>query len=265
MRWPSERGRAGLRRPDRRTRDLLTGGATPPGCSTSWTAASTTSWSTRPRTPRPTSGRSCRALTAEFFAGEASSDARLRRTVFAVGDEKQSIYSFQGAQPERLLAEARRYIGLAAEVDHPLRTPALIASWRSAPQVLKFVDAVFNEPAAKAGVRPLPPGDAPATEQAAIEHTTMRGDAPGSVELWPLIPEPTVEDADPWRPLDVEAPGSGRKQLADRIAEAIKASVERAEAVGAKGGGQRPAGYGDFWCWCSGATRRSRRSSGPAS
>jgi ATP-dependent helicase/nuclease subunit A len=186
-----------------------------------------------------------RALTAEFFAGEGV-EQRVRRTVFAVGDEKQSIYSFQGAQPERLLAEARRYIGLAAEVDHPLRTPALIASWRSAPQVLKFVDAVFNEPAAKAGVRPLPPGDAPATEQAAIEHTTMRGDAPGSVELWPLIPEPTVEDADPWRPLDVEAPGSGRKQLADRIAEAIKASVERAEAVGAKGGGQRPAGYGDF-------------------
>jgi len=35
------------------------------------------------------------ALTAEFFAGIGARDAQ--RTVFAVGDRKQSIYAFQGA------------------------------------------------------------------------------------------------------------------------------------------------------------------------
>jgi ATP-dependent helicase/nuclease subunit A len=39
-----------------------------------------------------------RALADEFFAGEAARD--VRRTLFAVGDEKQSIYSFQGANPK---------------------------------------------------------------------------------------------------------------------------------------------------------------------
>ncbi|EBX4817114.1 double-strand break repair helicase AddA, partial [Salmonella enterica subsp. enterica serovar Newport] len=40
-----------------------------------------------------------RALTAEFFVGEGAR-GDLNRTVFAVGDEKQSIYSFQGASPD---------------------------------------------------------------------------------------------------------------------------------------------------------------------
>ena len=43
----------------------------------------------------PAQWRIAHALTAEFFAGEAARDAQ--RTVFAVGDRKQSIYSFQGA------------------------------------------------------------------------------------------------------------------------------------------------------------------------
>lgn len=45
-----------------------------------------------------------RAVSEEFFASE---DGR-RRTVFAVGDRKQSIYSFQGADPDKF-DEMRRY------------------------------------------------------------------------------------------------------------------------------------------------------------
>ena len=46
------------------------------------------------------------ALTEEFFAGEGARTGC--RTVFAVGDEKQSIFSFQGAAPEKF-AEMKRY------------------------------------------------------------------------------------------------------------------------------------------------------------
>ena len=190
-----------------------------------------------------------RALTTEFFAGHGAprpgETGSTDRTVFAVGDEKQSIYSFQGAQPERLLEEARRYNDLAIGANRNFRAPELVKSWRSAPEVLRFVDAVFNEPAAKAGVRPLPRGEPPALEQAPIVHETTRTGAPGSVELWPLIAEPAVEDPDPWLPLDVEPPGSGRKELAERIARTIQAAVRRGEAVGGKDGRLRPVDYGD--------------------
>ena len=46
----------------------------------------------------PAQWRIAHALTAEFFAGEGARDTE--RTVFAVGDRKQSIYSFQGADIE---------------------------------------------------------------------------------------------------------------------------------------------------------------------
>src|SRR5665213_1456520 len=45
------------------------------------------------------------ALTDEFFAGDGR-EQRAGRTLFAVGDRKQSIYSFQGAQPKQLAIEA---------------------------------------------------------------------------------------------------------------------------------------------------------------
>ena len=48
-----------------------------------------------------------RAVTGDFFAGSGQAGNALR-TVFAVGDEKQSIYSFQGAEP-RKFSESRRY------------------------------------------------------------------------------------------------------------------------------------------------------------
>ena len=41
-----------------------------------------------------------RALTEEFFAGLGSREDEKPRTVFVVGDRKQSIYSFQGADPK---------------------------------------------------------------------------------------------------------------------------------------------------------------------
>jgi ATP-dependent helicase/nuclease subunit A len=47
-----------------------------------------------------------KSLTDDFFSGETARDRN--RTIFAVGDEKQSIYSFQGARPERFFAARRR-------------------------------------------------------------------------------------------------------------------------------------------------------------
>ncbi len=55
----------------------------------------------------PDQWRVVQALTAEFFAGTGARDRR--RTVFAVGDAKQSIFSFQGADPQAFLGDARAF------------------------------------------------------------------------------------------------------------------------------------------------------------
>jgi ATP-dependent helicase/nuclease subunit A len=182
-----------------------------------------------------------RALSEEFFAGAGALQPRdPERTVFAVGDEKQSIYSFQGARPERLRAELERYDTLVTGSERVFRSVALEESWRSTPQVLRFVDAVFAHPDTRIGVPP-PPG------QDVVTHRPLREDD-GCVDLWPPETEPAAPERDAWdKPVDDEGAGSARKRLARRIAQDIKRAVARGETVGGKGGGPaRAATYGDF-------------------
>jgi RecB family exonuclease len=82
-----------------------------------------------------------RALTGEFFTVEGTD-----RTVFAVGDEKQSIYSFQGARPERLRQEAQVYDSLITGAGGAFEGVPLETSYRSTEAVLSFVDEVFATP-----------------------------------------------------------------------------------------------------------------------
>ena len=177
-----------------------------------------------------------RALTQEFFAGAGA--ARTGRTVFAVGDEKQSIFSFQGAQPERFGEERADYRRLVGEAGHVFEEPSLTQSWRSTPEVLAFVDAVFEDPAARAAVRPDAPDDV-------IQHVATRPPGCGAVDLWlPETSDPSPE-SDPWEPVDIEPAESGNKRLARRIAREIKAMVDRGEAVFDRGEAPRPLDYGD--------------------
>ena len=182
-----------------------------------------------------------RALTAEFFAGAGSIFAGDKRTVFAVGDEKQSIYSFQGAAPERFLIETEGFQAVVAGAGRAFRRLPLLESWRSTPEVLAFVDAVFADPEARAGLRPLGDDDAP------ITHLGRRPSGQGGVDLWPLEESEPEPEVDPWLPVDYQSPDSANKKLARRIAAAIRGTVERREAVYDKQAKQwRPAAYGDF-------------------
>jgi ATP-dependent helicase/nuclease subunit A len=95
-----------------------------------------------------------KALTEEFFSGEGAArrgdSPRIPRTVFAVGDEKQSIYSFQGARPERLRQEAQAYEALARGAGRPFEEVPLDTSFRSTEEVLAFVDSAFEGPSGPA-------------------------------------------------------------------------------------------------------------------
>jgi ATP-dependent helicase/nuclease subunit A len=161
-----------------------------------------------------------RALTAEFFAAEAQRE----RTAFAVGDEKQSIYSFQGAEPERFAREAAEYRSLVEGAGRPFAEVPLLQSYRSTPEVLSFVDAVFRPPNLQDGLRPGAPFAA-----APVEHLAFREDH-GTIDLWPVEEAEPAQQRDPWAPVDYEEPTSANRKSATRIAAAVKAMIASGEA-----------------------------------
>jgi len=182
------------------------------------------------------------SLTDEFFAGAG----RVRpagspdRTLFIVGDEKQSIYSFQGADPDRLLSETQRYIKLIRDAGRRAEPAPLTTSYRSVQTVLTFVDSLFSDPRTQIGVR------APMGMQTLV-HTASRESQPGCVDLWPLEMEEPAQERGAWdAPLDVESEGSANRRLARRIAGEIRALVERGDTVFARDGTARAATYGDI-------------------
>lgn len=135
-----------------------------------------------------------RALTGEFFAGQSARENQAPRTVFAVGDVKQSIYGFQGADAGGLPREEGAFRAEVAAAGQRFESVPLEVSFRSAPPILALVDAVFAEGPARAGV---------VAEGQMLRHLPDRAGAAGMVELWPLQSQARAEDPPPW-----EVPGT---------------------------------------------------------
>jgi ATP-dependent helicase/nuclease subunit A len=128
-------------------------------------------------------------LTGDFFAGSGARDAAaLKRTVFAVGDRKQSIYSFQGADPAEFDRWRAHYASKVTQAGQSWRDTVLDVSFRTTAPVLDLVDAVFADSDAAAGV--CTPPD--------LRHIACRAGHAGTVELWPLTPRPAAEPPTPW-------------------------------------------------------------------
>ncbi|HEY5347014.1 MAG TPA: double-strand break repair helicase AddA, partial [Rhizomicrobium sp.] len=151
-------------------------------------------------------------LTEEFFAGTAR-EHRTVRTIFAVGDEKQSIFSFQGADPAQFEIHRAHFRGLAQDAGLSFADELLPTSRRSAPQVLDFVDEVFADEMARDGLT---------SGGLVIKHLALRETAKGRVEFWPTLKPSGAPDPDPWAPVDVEREDSPVARLAAAIARQIK-------------------------------------------
>lgn len=181
-----------------------------------------------------------RALTEPFFAGEGAERPGIPRTLFAVGDEKQSIYSFQGARPERLRQEAQSHAVLIPE--DAFRAVPLDTSFRSTIEVLDFVDAVFAGPERTRALT----GDMGDIAR----HLPARAGQHGSVELWPLFEDPETVEREAFDPVDKEDTQSARKKLARALAQDIRRQVGSGVSVWTVDAERRPVRracrWGDF-------------------
>ena len=154
-------------------------------------------------------------LTEEFFAGRGAREDR-ERTIFVVGDEKQSIFSFQGAQPKKFEEMQNAFRDRVEDAGSEFRPEKLLLSFRSAPGVLEAVDTVFGRPEAFRG---LSSGDDTKTI-----HEAIRTTAPALVEIWETEKlDDDDEDVLAWdAPLDARSTASPTVKLAQRIANAVK-------------------------------------------
>jgi ATP-dependent helicase/nuclease subunit A len=142
------------------------------------------------------------------------------RTLFAVGDPKQSIYSFQGAQPQEFALSRRFFASRYRAAGIGWRDVTLTLSFRSGRAVLGAVDQVFAHPRHYHGL---------SFEEGAIGtvHESIRPQERGRFELWPVEEPQEVPSRDPFaepgdRGFEAPPPLRAARKVARAIAEGIK-------------------------------------------
>ncbi len=159
---------------------------------------------------------------------------RAARTLFAVGDEKQSIYSFQGAVPA-WFSRVKREIGAkAAAAGQPFSDVELTVSFRSTQDIVAAVDRIFAPLAAHTGL---------SAEAKAPVHEAIRRSEPGQVVVWPMEAQPEMPEPGEWsEPLDHIGDSAPEVILANRVAGTIRAWLRSGACLEASGKPIRPGG-----------------------
>lgn len=154
-----------------------------------------------------------RKLADEFSSGEGTRPD-VTRTIFVVGDKKQSIYSFQGADPREFDRMEAEFGERLEDGGKHLNALTLDYSFRSSPAILRLVDMVF--------------ANAPDAGFAAEgKHIAFHTDLPGRVDLWPLVPAPEKEEKPNWYdPIDRRSAMHQNRVLAKAVAEQIKQMLD---------------------------------------
>jgi len=159
------------------------------------------------------------AIGEEFFAGAGA--RRQSRTIFAVGDRKQSIYGFQGADLASFDSWRSNISAKVRGVGARWYDGQLATSFRSTAPILSLVDAVFAEGSARRGV---------IEDGAVLTHSTSRTGQGGAVTLWPLAPAADDKAPEPWRAeMGYTTSTSARQRLASALAGWIDGAIGRYE------------------------------------
>ena len=172
-----------------------------------------------------------KTLAEEFFAGVGASEKH--RTLFAVGDEKQSIYGFQGANPHEFQAMGNSFEGSAKVAEKSFNTIPLNLSFRSTSAILNAVDHVFGQAEVQ---------DALTLNSGTLKHHAHRAAEPGLVEIWPTVKTEKTDKTAPFAPLDESTGNNAAEELAQKIAKTIRSWLDSKKTVRSK---NRPVEPGD--------------------
>lgn len=176
-------------------------------------------------------------LTQEFATGAGSRPNR-ERTVFVVGDKKQSIYSFQGADPAAFDKMQAHFRAAHDAIGKRFEVTSLDHSFRSSQAILSVVDATFT-------------GEQAAGMDDALNHIAFKDQMPGRVDLWPVIEPAKTDDNRAWyEPVDQAGDADHHVQMAQRIADQISHMIAH-ETIPVEDGNtgtykRRPITAGDF-------------------
>lgn len=175
----------------------------------------------------------------EDFASGAGARGGVTRTIFAVGDEKQSIFSFQGAAPrefDKWHREFRlRFERAGYAWDKDIR---LSFSFRSGLTILNAVDQVFRKEQIYKSIHTV--------ENGRPLHEALTDAAPGIVDVWDLAEMDERQDIEGWSaPFDAVSETSAEAKLAARITRTIREMIDAQEATG-RAGKRRPLRPGDI-------------------
>jgi len=175
-------------------------------------------------------------IIAEFTAG-AGARTGVVRTIFAVGDEKQSIFSFQGAAPHEFDSRRRELHRKFRDAGLKFDPVNFTYSFRSGAAILQSVDYVFRNEEIYRSIH---------AESAYPLHQALPDAGPGLIDLWELQKPDDKQDIEGWRaPFDAVSVTSPEVRLAKRIQAEIKSLVERGITTG-RAGDRRPLRYGDM-------------------
>lgn len=171
-------------------------------------------------------------LTQEFAAGQGARQDL--RTIFVVGDRKQSIYSFQGADLRGFESTRTAFHQRLSDAGQGLALSELKHSFRSSDAILRLVDACFAPEHGRSGLG------------GASEHVAFHLDMPGRVDVWAPVPLAEKDPDQAWDdPLDRPSQSHPDIVLAKAIAQEIRAMIDRGEQILTKDG-PRPVHEGDF-------------------
>ncbi|OYX44599.1 MAG: double-strand break repair helicase AddA [Rhodobacterales bacterium 32-67-9] len=170
-------------------------------------------------------------LAEDFTSGESARGQG--RTVFVVGDKKQSIYSFQGADLAAFDAMQSHFATKYAQVGIGFQRLELEHSFRSSDAILRVVDLTFDERVNR-GLGGDP------------KHLAFHSDLPGRVDIWPAVPKTDKPEPENWYdPTDILPDEHETVILARRIAGEIRRMIDAGVSIQTKKG-PKPVDEGDF-------------------
>ncbi len=175
-------------------------------------------------------------LISEFTSGAGAREGMVR-TIFAVGDEKQSIFSFQGAEPHQFDQRRRNLQKRFVDAGLTFDPVSFTYSFRSGPAILHSVDHVFRDEAIYRSIHSVDIGYP--------IHHAMADAGPSLIELWDLAEADDKKDIEGWRaPFDGVSITSPEVKLSRRIQAEIKRLIAAGTMTG-HAGNRRRLSYGD--------------------